>query len=176
MFWRFLHKEKRPLRSAARVRVLFVCMGNICRSPVAEGVFRRLVEEAGLSARIDVDSAGTHAYRVGVPPDPRSQASALRRGVDLRNLRARRVTEVDFLEFDYLLAMDRENVADLLERCQDPALRSRVRLLMDFAPRLPEREVPDPYYGGPGGFDRVMELIEQAAQGLLLHLRERHRL
>lgn len=176
MVWQFLKRDKKKFRTTARIRVLFVCMGNICRSPVAEGVFRRLLEGVGLSEQIDVDSAGTHAYRVGVPPDARSQATALRRGVDLRDLRARRVTEADFLEFDYLLAMDRENVADLLERCQDPALRGRVRLLMDFAPRLPEREVPDPYYGGPGGFDRVMDLIEEAAQGLLLHLREQHRL
>ena len=176
MFSRFLKKATKKTRTEAEIRVLFICMGNICRSPVAEGVFRRMLEGVGLSEKIHVDSAGTHAYRIGAPPDTRSQATALRRGVDLRHLRARRVTVADFAEFDYLLAMDRDNFEDLLELCQDPALRHRVRLFLDFAPHLPEQEVPDPYYGGPGGFDRVMDLIEEAAQGLLLHIREEHRL
>ena len=176
MFSRFLKKATKKTRTEAEIRVLFICMGNICRSPVAEGVFRRMLEGVGLSEKIDVDSAGTHAYRIGAPPDTRSQATALRRGVDLRHLRARRVTVADFAEFDYLLAMDRDNFEDLLELCQDPALRHRVRLFLDFAPHLPEQEVPDPYYGGPGGFDRVMDLIEEAAQGLLLYIREQHQL
>ncbi len=176
MFSRFLKRDTKKTQVEAEVRVLFVCMGNICRSPVAEGVFRRMLEGVGLSERIHVDSAGTHSFHIGVPPDTRSQATALRRGVDLRHLRARRVTAADFAEFDYLLAMDRDNFENLMELCQDSALRSRIRLFLDFAPHLPEREVPDPYYGGPGGFDRVMDLIEEAAQGLLLHIREQHRL
>ncbi len=176
MFSRFLKRATKKTRTEAHIRVLFVCMGNICRSPVAEGVFRLMLEGVGLSEKIDVDSAGTHAYHIGAPPDTRSQATALRRGVDLRQLRARRVTVADFAEFDYLLAMDRDNFENLLELCPDSSLHNRVRLLMDFAPHLPEREVPDPYYGGPSGFDRVMDLIEEAAQGLLLHIREQHRL
>jgi len=176
VFARFLKKAPKKTQTAAQVRVLFVCMGNICRSPVAEGVFRHMLEGVGLSEKIHVDSAGTHSYHIGAPPDTRSQATALHRGVDLRQLRARRVTEADFANFDYLLAMDRDNFEHLLELCQDSALRNRVRLFMDFAPHLPEREVPDPYYGGPSGFDRVMDLIEEAAQGLLLHIREEHRL
>lgn len=163
-------------RSKAMVKVLFVCMGNICRSPMAEGVFRRMLEGVGLVEQVYVDSAGTHSYHIGAPPDSRSQATALSRGVDLRNLRARRVVAADFVEFDYLLAMDRANYRDLLAACQDAKLQSRIRLFMDFAPALPEREVPDPYYGGPTGFERIMDLVEEGAQGLLLHLRERYRI
>ena len=162
-------------KAKAMVRVLFICMGNICRSPVAEGVFRRMLEGAGLSNKVYVDSAGTHSYHIGAPPDTRSQVTALRRGIDLRGLRARQVTVTDFAEFDYLLAMDRDNFEHLLALCQDAELRRRIQLLMDFAPDLPEREVPDPYYGGPTGFDRVMDLIEEASEGLLVHLRERYR-
>lgn len=176
MLSRFLRRGAKKTSIIAEVRVLFVCMGNICRSPVAEGVFRRMLEGAGLSERVYVDSAGTHSYHIGAPPDTRSQATALRRGVNLRHLRARQVTVADFAEFDYLLAMDRDNFEHLLELCQDSALRNRVRLFLDFAPHLPEREVPDPYYGGPGGFDRVMDLVEEAAQGLLAHICEQHRL
>ena len=163
-------------KAKAMVRVLFVCMGNICRSPVAEGVFRRMLEGAGLTGKVFVDSAGTHSYHIGAPPDMRSQATAQRRGVDLRSLRARRVTVTDFAKFDYILAMDRDNFENLLALCQDTELQHRIQLFLDFAPDLPEREVPDPYYGGPTGFDRVMDLIEVAAQGLLMHIREQHRL
>ncbi|MBE2294696.1 MAG: low molecular weight phosphotyrosine protein phosphatase [Phycisphaerales bacterium] len=158
------------------VKVLFVCMGNICRSPVAEGVFRRMLEGAGLVKEVYVDSAGTHSYHIGAPPDSRSQSTALNRGVDLRSLRARQVTTTDFIEFDYVLAMDRANYQDLLAVCQDAKLRPRIRLFLEFAPDLPEREVPDPYYGGPNGFERVMDLIEEGAQGLLLHIREHYRI
>lgn len=158
------------------VKVLFVCMGNICRSPVAEGVFQRMLEGAGLVGKVYVDSAGTHSYHIGAPPDPRSQATALRRGVDLRNLRARQVTVADFAEFDYVLAMDSDNLTGLLALCQTPELRSRAQLFMDYAPELPEREVPDPYYGGANGFERVMDLIEVAAEGLLVNIRQRYRI
>ncbi|MCB1764490.1 MAG: low molecular weight phosphotyrosine protein phosphatase [Candidatus Competibacteraceae bacterium] len=163
-------------KAKAMVKVLFVCMGNICRSPMAEGVFRRMLEGVGLHEKVYVDSAGTHSYHIGGPPDPRSQATAQRRGVDLRSLRARRVTPADFAEFDYVLAMDRDNYENLVELCQNAELQQRIQLFLDFAPDLPEREVPDPYYGGPTGFERVMDLVEEAAQGLLIHIRERHRL
>ncbi len=158
------------------VKVLFVCMGNICRSPVAEGVFRRMLEDADLTKQVYVDSAGTHSYHIGAPPDTRSQATALRRGVDLRSIRARQVEVTDFVEFDYVLAMDRDNFTSLLAVCRDMERRRRIQLFMDFAPDLPEREVPDPYYGGPNGFERVMDLIEKASQGLLSHIREQHRI
>ncbi len=158
------------------VKVLFVCMGNICRSPVAEGVFRRMLESVGLGDKVYVDSAGTHSYHVGAPPDPRSQATASRRGIDLRALRSRKVTVADFSQFDYVLAMDRDNLEQLLGYCQEPELRGRIQLFMDYAPDLPEREVPDPYYGGPNGFERVMDLIETAAEGLLIDIRQRYRL
>ncbi len=164
------------VKAKAMVRVLFVCMGNICRSPVAEGVFRRMLEGAGLVEKVYVDSAGTHSYHTGAPPDNRSQATALRRGVDLRGLRARKVTVADFAEFDYVLAMDRDNFEHLLALCGEPELRRRIQLFMDYAPDLPEREVPDPYYGGPNGFERVMDLIEEAAEGLLARIRERYRI
>lgn len=154
------------------VRVLFVCMGNICRSPVAEGVFRRMLEGAGLDNKIYVDLAGTHSYHVGAPPDARSQTTALRRGIDLRGIRSRKVTVADFAEFDYVLAMDRDNLEHLLALRQDFELRCRIQLFMDYAPNLPEREVPDPYYGGPNGFERVMDLIETAAEGLLVSIRD----
>lgn len=176
MSWQHLHQVKQEVRKSAQVRVLFVCLGNICRSPTAEGVFRHLLNASGLADKIYVDSAGTHAYMAGSAPDPRSQATALRRGIDLSDLSARRITEADFIEFDYVLAMDRENMGDLLDECENPALRNRVRLFLDFAPHLSEREVPDPYYGGAGGFDRVIDMIEAASQGLLSHLREQYQL
>ncbi|MEZ5582340.1 MAG: low molecular weight protein-tyrosine-phosphatase [Candidatus Competibacteraceae bacterium] len=155
---------------------MFVCMGNICRSPVAEGLFRHLLKNAGLTDVVYVDSAGTHSYHEGAAPDERSQATALRRGVDLSALRARRVASEDFERFDQLLAMDRANYQDLLNLCPRPELHGKIRLFMDYAPDRSEREVPDPYYGGLGGFERVMDLVEEAAEGLLLQLRERHRL
>jgi protein-tyrosine phosphatase len=172
----FRQRQREAAKATAMVKVLFVCMGNICRSPVAEGVFRRMLEGAGLEQKVYVDSAGTHSYHVGAPPDPRSQATALRRGIDLRALRSRKVVVADFAQFDYVLAMDRDNLEQLLAYCQDPQLRGRIQLLMDYAPNLPEREVPDPYYGGPNGFERVMDLIETAAEGLLVNIRQRYRL
>lgn len=144
-------------------------MGNICRSPTAEGIFAHLVEREGMSAWIDIDSAGTHAYHVGNPPDERAQEAAARRGVDLSAQRARRVGEADFEQFDYLLAMDRSNLSDLMAIC--PAGQEyKLRLFLEFAPELAEREVPDPYYGGRSGFERVLDLVESASRGLLTEI------
>ena len=153
------------------VRVLFVCMGNICRSPTAEGVFRALVAREGLAHAIDIDSAGTHAYHLGEPPDARSQKAALERGIDLIRLRARRATPGDFEHFDYLLAMDRDNLRGLLG-IAPPGKGGKARLFLDFAEGITTREVPDPYYGGDHGFEDVLDLVENASEGLLRHIRE----
>lgn len=152
------------------VRVLFVCMGNICRSPTAHGVFQRLVEQTGLHRHIEVDSAGTHAYHVGNPPDPRAQAAALRRGIDLSPLRARRFDANDFKRFDYILAMDQDNLQMLRTNCP-PQHVHKLGLFLEYAPDLRLREVPDPYYGGATGFEQVLDLVEMASEGLLRHLR-----
>jgi len=157
------------------VKVLFVCMGNICRSPTAQGVFAHLVENQGLTAQIQIDSAGTHAYHVGEPPDARAMQAARKRSIELGGQRARRVTGDDFLDFDYVLAMDRNNYDDLMSLCP-PDHQSKLHLFLDFASTLEEDEVPDPYYGGITGFDRVLDLIEQASQGLLAEIRQQHRL
>lgn len=151
------------------VKVLFVCMGNICRSPTAEGVFRSLVRTEGLQDRIIVDSAGTHGYHVGSPPDTRAQATALERGVDISGLRARRFEARDFADFDYLLAMDRANRADMLAIRPGDA-RASLHLMLEFAPEPGVIEVPDPYYGDEG-FGQVYDMIESASRGLLSHIR-----
>ncbi len=153
------------MNSKQKISVLFVCMGNICRSPTAEGVFRHYVSEAGLSDQIEVDSAGTHAYHVGEPPDRRAAAAALRRGVSLADLRARRFGDADFERFDYIIAMDDDNQMRLLEKAPDE-YRSKVQLFLSFASGS-ETEVPDPYYGGAAGFERVLDLVEEASRGLL---------
>jgi low molecular weight protein-tyrosine phosphatase len=157
------------------VRILFVCMGNICRSPTAQGVFDHLVKGEGLTSLIQTDSAGTHAYHVGEPPDVRATQAAKKRSIDLGNQRARRVVGEDFLNFDYVLAMDRNNYDDLMSLCPHEH-QSKLHLFMKFASGLEEDEVPDPYYGGITGFERVLDLIEQASQGLLAELRQQHRL
>jgi protein-tyrosine phosphatase len=149
-----------------KVSVLFVCMGNICRSPTAEGVFRHLVRERELEHLIETDSAGTHAYHIGNPPDNRALATAESRGIELHDLRARRVSADDFDLFDYVLAMDRDNYEILRELCP-PGYESRLRMFMEFAPHLNIAEVPDPYYGGASGFERVFDMVEEAAKGLL---------
>lgn len=150
-------------------RVLFVCMGNICRSPTAEGVFRYLVEQQGLSGKIIVDSAGTHDYHIGDAPDARSQAAAARRGYDLSGLRARQIVRNDFSAFDYVLAMDENNLALLQQQCPDDC-RDRLKLFLEFADDGALREVPDPYYGGAQGFEQVLDLVENAGRGLLLDI------
>ena len=149
--------------------MLFVCLGNICRSPSAEGMFRALLARRGLDRRFGADSAGTSNWHAGAAPDPRAQAAGRKRGVDLSGLRSRSVSPEDFGRFDLLLGMDENNVADLLEDCP-PALRDRVRLFTEFTASRPEGGVPDPYYGGPEGFERMMDLIEEGVGGVLAHL------
>ena len=148
------------------MRILFVCMGNICRSPTAEGVFRHVLSARAPDLDVEVASAGTHDYHVGSPPDRRAIEAALRRGVDLAALRARTVSVRDFEYYDLILAMDEENYAELQRRAP-PARRERVRLVMDYAPQAALRAVPDPYYGGATGFEQVLDLLEEAADGLL---------
>ncbi len=150
------------------VKVLFVCMGNICRSPTAEGVFRHKVEQASLENIISIDSAGTHAYHVGSPPDTRAQNAALKRDIDLSSQCARRVNSDDFSEFDYIVAMDESNKDDLLSICP-VGYENRVHLFLDFADSN-ETEVPDPYYGQGRGFEIVLNLVEDASDGLLRHI------
>ncbi|WP_129778807.1 low molecular weight protein-tyrosine-phosphatase [Peristeroidobacter soli] len=151
-------------------RILFVCMGNLCRSPTAEGVFRQILSSDAPDLQIEIDSAGTHDFHVGSPPDSRSIAAARRRGIDLSSLRARMVTAEDFALYDLILAMDEENLRELRRRA--PAVHhERIRLMMEFAPDAPSRFVPDPYYGGAQGFEDVLDLLEEAAQGLLAELR-----
>lgn len=156
--------------AAKSFSVLMVCMGNICRSPTAEGVFRHVVRQAGLQDRIHIDSAGTHDYHVGSPPDHRSCHHASLRGYDLGELRARHVHRKDFERFDLLLAMDWENLELLQERCP-PEHQHKLRRLMEFAPAGLGDVVADPYYGGREGFERVLDHIEAAGQGLLQHIR-----
>lgn len=153
----------------APIRVLMVCMGNICRSPTAEGVLRHKLQAAGLAGRVEVASAGTHDYHVGSPPDPRSQEHALLRGYDLSAQRARHFRSSDFACYDWVLVMDDGN-HELVARSCPPQSAERLRLLMSFAPQAGSRIVPDPYYGGADGFERVLDLIEQACDGLIAHI------
>jgi protein-tyrosine phosphatase len=156
----------------AEISVLFVCLGNICRSPTAEGVFRKLLAEAGLDGRIRADSAGTGGYHVGAPPDARAMAAAKARGVDLSGIRARKVSSEDFEDFDLILAMDEDNLDDL-QGFVSGGSRARIGLLLDYAPGRNERAVPDPYYGGKNGFERVLDLVTEACAGLVDDLRRR---
>ena len=154
------------------VQVLFVCMGNICRSPTAEGVFRHIVKGQGLDSLIVTDSAGTHAYHVGEPPDRRAQSTAVSRGIDISDIRARRVLADDFEQFHYVLAMDHVNYANLAEICP-PGYEDRLLYFLDFAEGLKYSEVPDPYYGGAKGFELVFDMVEEASKGLLADIRQR---
>ena len=148
-----------------KTAVLFVCMGNICRSPTAEGVFRHHVESAGLAGTVEIDSAGTHAYHVGEPPDRRARAAAERRGMSLEGIRARRVSATDFERFDYIIAMDEDNLYRLRQEAPDEH-KAELRLFLEFSAG-DETEVPDPYYGGTAGFERVLDLVDDASRGLL---------
>lgn len=156
------------------MRVLFVCLGNICRSPSAEAVLREIAAREAPELEIEVDSAGTAGYHVGSPPDLRSQEAARRRGYDMAPLRARVVEPADFERFDLILAMDRNNLS-ILRRRAPAAVRERVRLFLEFAPDAGASEVPDPYYGGDAGFEHVLDLVEAASRGLIAHLRDRAR-
>ncbi|MFZ1344664.1 low molecular weight protein-tyrosine-phosphatase [Thiothrix eikelboomii] len=158
-----------------KISVLFVCMGNICRSPTAQAVFESFVQRSGLAQAIQVDSAGTHAYHLGSQPDQRSQQAALGRGLDLTQQRARKIQAADFTEFDYVLAMDLQNLRALQSYAQAKQAQN-LKLFMEFASRWREREVPDPYYGGSQGFERVLDMIEDASEGLLAHIIRQHSL
>ena len=148
------------------LRVLMVCLGNICRSPTAEAMLRTKVHEAGLDGRIEVDSAGTADYHVDSPPDRRAVAHGEKRGLKMKHLRGRQVGRDDFDRFDFILAMDEDNLADLL-RIRPPGARAQVALLLSYAPQAGAREVPDPYYGGPDGFETVLDLVDAAADGFI---------
>ena len=153
------------------VRVLFVCLGNICRSPLAQGVFEDVLRREGLANEVFVDSAGTGSWHVGSPPDDRAQMSAFARGLDLSAQRARRISSDDCEEFDYVLTMDDQNYRTVASMCHGSAM---VRPFLDFAPHSPEREVPDPYGSGHDAFERVLDLVEEASEGLLDDIRHRH--
>ncbi|MFK5914903.1 MAG: low molecular weight protein-tyrosine-phosphatase [Woeseiaceae bacterium] len=159
--------------SKKNVSVVFVCLGNICRSPTAEGVFRHLVEQEGLDDWISTDSAGTHAYHVGNQPDLRAQQTAKSRGIDLSDLRGRQAVAQDFNDFDYVLAMDNENYQNLKEICPD-GLEDKLSLFLDFSQDFLETQVPDPYYGGDKGFEHVFDLVESASRGLLEDIKLRY--
>lgn len=150
-------------------KILFVCMGNICRSPTAEGIFRHKIEEKGLTDLFELDSAGTHAYHVDAPPDHRAQETATSRGVDLSDLRGRKVTVEDFDNFDLVLAMDKDNLEMLKTLCST-ASSEQLKLFLDFATDLNFNEVPDPYYGGTKGFEKVFDMLENASLGLIEYI------
>ncbi len=156
------------MREVKKTKVLFVCMGNICRSPTAEGVFLKKLRDAGRESEFEVDSAGTHSYHVGSSPDGRAQAAARLREVELRGLRARRVSDQDFLHYDLILGMDHANLGDLEAVCP-PENRHKLRLMLEFGGSERD-EVPDPYYGGDNGFEVVLDLLEDATDGLLEYL------
>ena len=158
-----------------KIKVLFVCMGNICRSPTAEGVFTHLVYSQKIAPLFQIDSAGTHAYHIGDAPDLRSQKTALNRGIDISHLRGRKVIFGDFDDFDFILAMDDANHSILMNACPTQH-QHKISHFLSFAPQLKTREVPDPYYGGAQGFDRVFDMIEAASEGFLNHLRAEKRL
>lgn len=155
------------------IRVLFVCLGNICRSPTAEGVFRDLVGREGLSDRIQTDSCGTSGWHKNDPPDSRAREEARRRGINIEDLKSRETRSSDFSDFDFIIAMDRNNFDTLHAKCP-PEHASKILMFLAFAPDVSETEVPDPYYGGPDGFSDVFDMIEAASKGLLHHIRNTH--
>jgi len=155
------------------IKVLFVCLGNICRSPTAHGVFESMLESEGLSSSVSVDSAGTGAWHAGHSPDGRAQQAAISRGVNLSHIRARQVEIEDFEMFDYILAMDKTNLNDLLDQSPE-AYKEKIKLFLSFGQNDKILEVPDPYYGGVKGFDTVLNLVESACQGLLEEIKKKH--
>ena len=162
------------MNSNTPFRVLMVCTGNICRSPTAHGVLEKMVTNAGLQTSIQVDSAGTHSYHVGEAPDGRSQQHALRRGYDLSHQRARQLTAQDFDDFDLVLVMDSSNEI-AVRKISTAAQQLRLKRLTDFCQRFDDKQVPDPYYGGERGFEHVLDLVEDACQGLLEHIAARQK-
>ncbi|MEE9344039.1 MAG: low molecular weight protein-tyrosine-phosphatase [Methylococcales bacterium] len=169
--WKFPSWKNKDSLVDTKIKLLFVCMGNICRSPLAEGVFLHHAEQANIINQIETDSAGTHAYHIGEPPDPRSQSIATEHQIDISKQRARKVTEHDFEYFDYILAMDQDNFDILIDACPE-AFRHRIHLILSFAPQIDHQDVPDPYYGGSFGFERVFDLVTDASIGLLETLDE----
>jgi len=168
----FLYKSVRIKVLKNKVSVVFICLGNICRSPTAEGVFRHLVQQNGLSEWIATDSAGTHAYHIGEQPDRRSQQTARERGIDLSDLRGRKAIKSDFYDFDYVLAMDNENYSILKDLCP-PGCEDKLSLFLEYSNEYSETQVPDPYYGGDQGFEHVFDLVESASKGLLDDIKKR---
>ncbi len=148
------------------MKVLFVCMGNICRSPIAQGVFSKLIRNANLQEIVYIDSAGTHAFQLGQPPDPNAQSTTFKHGIDISDVRARRIEEADFWRSDFIVAMDRQNYHDLLLSCP-PKQTHKLRLFMTYASDGEPLDIPDPYGGGVDGFERVLGLIDAASRGLL---------
>jgi len=160
------------MNNKSKVSVLFVCMGNICRSPTAEGVFRDIIKKQNYSHLISTDSAGTHAYHIGEPPDKRAQSTALSRGIDLSDLKARQAIKNDFEIFDYILAMDRDN-CHILETLCPLDHKDKLKLFLNFTTDYDDTEVPDPYYGGDHGFEYVFDLVESASNGLMADIKAR---
>ncbi len=154
-----------------KTKILFVCMGNICRSPTAEGVFAALIKENKVEGQLIIDSAGTHAYHKGEGPDLRAQKAAKERGVLLSHLRARKVIFADFEEFDYLLAMDVDNYETMMLACPGE-YQNKIKYFLEYAPHLDTLEVPDPYYGGKYGFERVLDMVEEASVGFMEALKQ----
>lgn len=154
-------------------KVLFVCTGNICRSPTADGVMKKLIEDSNLSDKIAVDSAGTHGYHVGCPPDNRAIETAMQNGVDISNLRARRITADDFLEFDLILAMDRGHL-EFMQQLQSAESKAELEMFLNFANGINEIDVPDPYYGSGDGFQYVFDLVQNGCDGVLNYIKQNH--
>lgn len=159
-------------KSAKSIKVIFVCMGNICRSPTAQGVFQSMVDENNLNDTIDVESAGTHSYHAGNPPDLRAQATARKNGVDLSGLKARKFLSEDFNDFDYIIGMDKHNLEDMLS-IKPAQFTASTGLMLEYSSRYSQAEVPDPYYGNDG-FDLVFDMVSDASAGLLEHIRKQH--
>ncbi len=157
-----------------KIKVIFVCMGNVCRSPTAHGVFQTMVDEQGLDEVIEVESGGTHGYHIGNPPDLRSQQVALKHDVDLSGLRARQFLTDDFNDFDFIIGMDKENITTMLSIKPD-RYTATISLMLDYSEKYSQQEVPDPYYGNDG-FDLVFNMVSDASAGLLRHIRQLHRL
>ena len=165
---------KKEAEKTKDINILFVCMGNICRSPTAHGVFQHLVKEKKLENKIAVDSAGTYAYQAGKKPDSRAIQAAAKRGYNLSKLRARKIEDKDFEKFDLVLAMDSDNHKDLTDQSPKRHHQNKVKYFLEFSTSAQTLEVPDPYYGGAEGFEKVLDMVEEASKGLLTFIERRH--